>query len=107
MRAAVDFRDFPDRKLGIALSRREPFVAEQLLNGPQVRALLEHVRAEGMAQGVGMDLGGRPLDKARRFRLSAADADEILPKGRSPGVPIQGSRPQKGDPGVNAYGWSG
>ena len=61
MRAAVNLCDLPDRELRIALRRREPFVAEQLLDRPQIRAFFQHVGAEGMAQSVGMDLGGQAL----------------------------------------------
>jgi hypothetical protein len=45
----VNLRDLPDSKLGIALCGRQPLVSQQLLNSPQVSALLQHVRAESMA----------------------------------------------------------
>ena len=40
------------RKLSVALRGGEPFVAQHLLNGAQVGAFFEHVRAERVAQRV-------------------------------------------------------
>ena len=37
-------------------------MAEQFLNGAKVRAFFEHVRAEGVTQGVRMHVGGRGVD---------------------------------------------
>jgi hypothetical protein len=48
-----------DGELGVALRGGEALVAEHLLDGAQVSTFLEHVGAEGVAQGVGMDIGGK------------------------------------------------
>ncbi len=48
-------------------------MAQQFLNGPQVRALFQHVRAEGMAQGVGVDVRGKAFCDGN-FLDDAADA---------------------------------
>ena len=44
------------RKLGITLRSRQALVAEQFLNRAQVRAFFQHVRAEGMPQGMRMHI---------------------------------------------------
>ena len=56
MRPVVDLRDLPDRELGVALGGRQALVSQQFLDGPQVGTLLQHVRAEGVAQRMGVDL---------------------------------------------------
>ena len=57
MRLVVYLQHMFHRQLRVALRSRETFVAEQLLNGTQVGALFQHVRAKSVAQGVGMHLG--------------------------------------------------
>ena len=49
------------RELGVALGGGEALVAEHLLDGAQVGAFFEHVGAEGVAQGVRVDVGGESL----------------------------------------------
>ena len=56
MRAIVDLGDLADGQLCIPLRRGEALVAEQFLDGAQVGALFQHVRAKGMAQRVRMDV---------------------------------------------------
>ena len=56
MRLVVHLEDVFHGQLGVALRGREAFMAEKFLNGAQVGALLQHVRAEGVTQRVGMDL---------------------------------------------------
>ena len=53
----IDLQHMFHRKLGITLRGGEALVTEQLLNGAQVGALFEHVRAEGVAKRVGMNVG--------------------------------------------------
>ena len=49
------------RKLGVALRGRETFVAEHLLNGPQVRAFFEHVGTKSVAQSVRVHIRRKSL----------------------------------------------
>ena len=73
MGAVVDLGDLADGELGIALGGREPLVAEEFLDGTQVGALFEHVGAEGVAQGVGVYIGGQAMGE-RDVLDDAADA---------------------------------
>ena len=57
----VDVQHVLDRKLSVALGGGKTLVAEHLLNRPQVGAFLQHVCAEGMAQGVRMHIRRKPL----------------------------------------------
>ena len=43
-------------KLGVALRCRQPLMAEQFLNRAQIGAFFQHVRAEGVAQGMRVDV---------------------------------------------------
>ena len=52
----VNLEHVLDGKLGVALGGGETLVAEHLLNRAQIGAFLQHVRAEGMPQGVRMDV---------------------------------------------------
>src|SRR5258707_4533686 len=52
MRLVVHLEYVFHRKLRVTLRRGDAFVAEQLLNRAQVCAFLQHVRAEGMAKCV-------------------------------------------------------
>src|SRR5271165_6743670 len=54
MGAVVHLHHVLDRKLRIALRSGKPLVAEHLLDGAQVSALLQHVGAERMTQRVRM-----------------------------------------------------
>ena len=54
----VDRTEALDRHMRVDLSRREASVAQQLLNGPQVRAALEHVGGGRVAQPVRSDVRG-------------------------------------------------
>jgi len=45
-------------ELGVALCGGEAFVAKEFLDGAEVGAFFEEVGAEGVAQGVWMDVGG-------------------------------------------------
>lgn len=56
MSSIVDLKHMLHRKLGVALRRREPFVSEHFLDGAKVGTLLQHVRAESMAQRVRVDV---------------------------------------------------
>jgi len=57
-------------ELRVALRGGEALMAEHLLNGAQVRAFFQHVGAEGVAQSMGMEVGG----KAARERDALDDA---------------------------------
>src|SRR5258708_39847745 len=82
MRLIVNLQYMFHRQLGIPLRSRETFVAEQLLNGTQVGALLQHVRAKGVAQRVRVHVGRKSFcygnflddaaDTARREAPTAA-----------------------------------
>src|SRR6202140_5429024 len=61
MRLIVNVHHVLDRKLRVALRGRQALVAEQFLDGAQVRSLLQHVGAEGVTQSMGMNLGGQSL----------------------------------------------
>src|SRR5271157_3848023 len=60
MRAVVHLHHVLDRKLSVSLRGRQALVAEHLLDGAQVSALLQHVRAEGVPQSVWMNVGREP-----------------------------------------------
>ena len=53
-------------------------MAEQFLNGAQVGTFLQHVRAEGMAQRMGMNIRGQPLGDGN-FLDDAAHASRGQP----------------------------
>ena len=57
MRLVVYVQYMLHGKLGITLRGREALVAEQLLNGPQVRSFFQHVGAESVTQGVRVHIG--------------------------------------------------
>ena len=63
----VDGHHLLDGKLGVALGGGEALVSEKLLNGTEVGAFLQHVRAEGVAQGVRMDVGGQAPGNGNSF----------------------------------------
>ena len=73
MRLIVHLQHVFHRQLRVALRGRETFVAEQFLNGAQVGAFFQHVRAEGMAQGVRMHVGRKAFGDGN-FLDDAADA---------------------------------
>jgi hypothetical protein len=64
VRIAVDAQKAVDIDVGIALSRRQRAVAQQFLNGSQVRARLEEMGGEAVPQRVWVDPGGKscPFD---------------------------------------------
>ena len=85
MRLVVNLQHMLHRQLRIALRGSEAFVAEQFLNGAQVGAFFQHVRAESMAQRVRMHVrrktfgDGNLLDDAAdaaRGEPAAAPVDE-------------------------------
>ncbi len=47
---SVDSHKFIDRKMGVLLGRGEVFVAQEFLDAPQVRAIIEQVRRKTVAQ---------------------------------------------------------
>src|ERR1019366_4018547 len=57
MGAVVNLHHMFDGELRVALGSREALMAEHLLDSSQVGAFLQHVRAEGMAQGMRMHVG--------------------------------------------------
>jgi hypothetical protein len=73
MRAVVDLGYLADRQLRVSLRSREPFMSEQLLNGPQIGPFFQHVRAKGVAQRVRMNIGGQSM-RERDVLDDAADA---------------------------------
>ena len=73
MSLIVDLHHVLHGKLGIALGGGKAFVAEHLLNGTKVGAFLQHVSAEGMTQGVRMDIR-RKAFRDRDFLDDAAYA---------------------------------
>src|ERR1035437_7218298 len=81
VRLVVDVHHVLDRELGVALRGRQALMPQQLLDGAQVRSLLQHVRAEGVTQRVRMNLGrqslgdGDALDEA--FAAARCDPDEF------------------------------
>src|SRR5688572_13273119 len=48
------------RDMGVDLSGGEAAVAQDLLDGPEIRAPVQEVRGRGMPQGVGSGSGGIP-----------------------------------------------
>ncbi len=85
MRPVVDFFDLPDRKLRVALRRREPLVAKQFLNRTQVRPFFEHMRSEGVPQCMRMHLCRKPVRNGQRLydaahapRREASAATQVL-----------------------------
>jgi len=69
MRLIVDVHHVLDGELGVALRGGQALVAEEFLDGAQVGSLFQHVRAEGVAQGVGMNFGDSPLATAMRLTM--------------------------------------
>src|SRR5271165_6804016 len=61
MRLIVNLQHMLHRQLRVALGGRQTLVAQQLLNRPQISALLEHVRAKSMTQRVRMHIRRKPL----------------------------------------------
>lgn len=53
----VDVQYMLHRKLCVTLGSGETLVAQHFLNGAQVRSFFQHVRAESVAQSVGVDIG--------------------------------------------------
>ena len=53
---AVDILDFLVHQTGVYLGGRDVRVAQHLLDGTQVRTVLQQVGGEGVAQGVGRDV---------------------------------------------------
>ena len=60
MRLIVDVHHVLDGELGVALRGGQALVAEEFLDGAQVGSLFQHVRAEGVAQGVWMHIRRQP-----------------------------------------------
>ena len=57
MSLVVDALHLGRRELGVSLRGGEALVPEHLLDGSQIRAFLQHVSAEGVAQRVRMHVG--------------------------------------------------
>jgi len=53
----IDGGELVGGELGIALGGAEALVAEEFLDGAQIRALLKQVGTEGVAQRVGVNVG--------------------------------------------------
>ena len=56
MAFVVDVLNLGDGELGVALGGREALVAEEFLDGAKVGTVFKHVGAEGVAEGVGVDV---------------------------------------------------
>ena len=67
----VDTREVSDRDVGIALGGRQAAMPQELLDGSQIRASLEHVRRTRVAQQVWMDVMATE-------RLHAVLLDDVL-----------------------------
>ncbi len=85
MSLIVNLQHMLHRKLRVALRGRKPLMAEQFLDGAQVRAFFQHVRSESVAQRVRMHIRresfrhGDFLDDASdasRGEASAAPVDQ-------------------------------
>ena len=87
MRLVVDLQHMFHRQLRVALRSSETFVAEQFLNGAQVGAFLQHVRAEGMTQCVRMHVRGKTFGDGNLLD-DAADAA----RGEPPAAPVNEQR---------------
>src|SRR5579864_139934 len=61
------------RELGISLRGRKALVAKHFLNRAEISPFFEHVRAEGMPQGVGMNIG-RESFRHRDFLYDSTNA---------------------------------
>ena len=61
MRLVINFQHVLHGQLRIALGCRKTLMAEHFLDGTQVCAFFEHVRAEGVAQRVRMHIGREPF----------------------------------------------
>src|ERR1019366_9327522 len=79
MRPVVNLHHVLDRQLRVTLRGRETLVAEHLLDGAQVGAFFQHVRAEGMAQRVRMHVG-RESARHRDLLHDAAHAARGEPR---------------------------
>ena len=67
MRLIVNLQHMLHRKLRISLCGREPFVAKQFLDRPQVRSFLQHVCSKRMSQRVRMHIGRQALGHRNLF----------------------------------------
>ena len=65
MRTVVHRFQLRSCQLRIPLRRRQPLVPQHFLDRPQVRALLQHVRAKRMPQRVRMHIGRQPTAQNR------------------------------------------
>src|SRR5215472_3333986 len=104
----VNLQNMLHRELRVALRGGEALVSEQFLDGAQVCAFFQHVRAERVAQRVRMHVGGKALgdgdllddaSNASGSKASAALVDQkgvrvLLCLGESslPGRKIRGER---------------
>ena len=82
MRLVVHLEHVLHRQLRVALRSSEAFVAEQFLNGAQVGAFFQHVRAESVAQSVRMHVRRKAFGD-RNFLDDAADAARGEPRHRA------------------------
>src|SRR5256885_16685249 len=84
MGAAIRRAEAGRRHVRIDLGRREALVAEQLLDDAQVRAALEEVRRERVAEGGWRDAGGGapPPPGENEARAEAAPAARPPPAGQ-------------------------
>ena len=67
----IDFHDVFHRELGVPLGGRKSFMAKHFLDGSQVRTLLQHVGAEGVAQGVRVDVGRKSFRNSNLLHYPA------------------------------------
>ena len=79
MRPVVDLRQLRGGQLRVALRSGETLVAEQFLNSAQVRAFLQQMRSEGVAQRVRMHISRKAAQNGDAFH-DAADAARGQPR---------------------------
>ena len=95
MRLVVHLHHMLHRELRVALRGREPLVAQHFLDGAQVGAFLQHVRAKSVPQGMRMNVGRQSArhrnllhdaPDAARGQPRAAQVDEQRSFGRASGL---------------------
>src|SRR5208283_3966622 len=83
MRLIINLQHMFHRQLGVTLRGGEALVAEKLLNGAQISAFLQHMRAKGMAQRMRVNVWGKAFGNGN-FLDDAADAA----RGQPPTAPV-------------------
>jgi len=74
MRLVIHTQQVLGGKLGVPLRGRQALVSEQFLNGAQVGAFFQHVRAKGMTQRMRVNVG----------RESLGDGDPLYDSSHAP-----------------------